>query len=99
MSLFKAESKSQRIERLMSENKQLGREIRILKAKLDKIQQDLDATPEDCKMGIYCKACKFAKYYHIIDRNGLYPVFTTINVCGKAEVCKNFVERKENNGS
>lgn len=94
MSLFKAESKSDCIKRLMSENKQLETDIRILKDKLDKIQHDIDSTPEDCKRGMYCGACEFSKTYHVFDDNYCRSV---IYVCGKSEACKNFVERKENN--
>lgn len=98
MSLFKRESKQDRIEceRLMFENKKLEDQIRDLTAKLNKIQQDINTTPEDCIRGMYCGACEFAKTYHVFTDNYCCSV---IYVCGKSETCKNFVERKENNNA
>lgn len=93
MSLFKRESKNDRIERLMLENKKLEDQIGDLTAKLNKIQQDINTTPEDCRRGPYCTACEFAKYYNVIDYNTncIIPTY----VCGKVNACKNFVEKKE----
>ena len=90
---FKPESKSHCIERLTSENMRLKNDIKYLTDKLDAIQRDLDATPEDCKPGRYCRICEFGEYHHIINTDG--SIYYSFDVCGKAMACKNFVERKE----
>lgn len=49
-----------------------------------------DAAPVDCKRGPWCKACEFVKpmrtYHGMISREDYF--------CGKAESCKNFVQKE-----
>lgn len=108
MSWFKTESKKKlksRIEELVAENKNLKSRIEELVDKnenleskieklnndLDEITSDINTTPEDCKRGEWCEACEFAKFYSITNNYH----YSTKCTCGKAEVCKNFVERHE----
>lgn len=48
-------------------------------------------TPEDCKRGEYCRACEFGRPLPITRG---YGVWQEIVVCGKAETCKNFVQKE-----
>ena len=61
--------------------------------KIEKIQHLINDAPEGCKYGPWCKACEFLKTFYVMERPGRYSAYshTEIRVCGKAEVCDNFV--------
>lgn len=56
---------------------------------IDQYRTLSDATPSDCKRGAWCKACEFVKPMRTY--SGL--VFREEYFCGKAESCKNFVQK------
>lgn len=66
-----------------------------LRTKIEKIEEYKSKMPEDCVCGTYCEVCQFVKVIHI--RNSHDSTFTNsfdrIFVCGKSEVCPNFITK------
>ena len=80
------------IKRLTDENLKLDKENDILRRKLEATQNLVDSTPSDCTPGEWCAACEFVKHFQIPSRD--FGCYDYIYVCGKSEVCKNFLQRK-----
>ena len=98
MGLFKKADKiaylRNEIKRLTDENLKLDKENDILREKLKATQNFVDSTPSDCTPGEWCAACEFVKCFHVPNRNMDFGCYDSIYVCGKSEVCKNFLQRK-----
>lgn len=83
------------IERLTDENLRLNGENDILRGKLKATQNFVDSTPSDCTPGKWCATCEFSRFFHL-PSHSIYSLNkdNVIYVCGKSEVCKNFLQRK-----
>lgn len=93
-------TKRKRIEQLEAQLADKDRKIHRLEdtlarneTKLKSIQNTLDSTPEDCKLGGYCKACSFSKAYFVF--NHRTDDFDVIYLCNKAGSCQNFVQKEK----
>lgn len=84
-----------KIESLTDENRRLNGENDILRGKLKATQNFVDSTPSDCTPGKWCAACEFSRCFHL-PSHSIYSLNegNVIYVCGKSEVCKNFLQRK-----
>ena len=90
-------TKRKELEAIVAEkDREIGRlrcRLDYYEAKFEEIQKAVDATPDDCKPGEYCKACAFSKVYVIRDFYGgncLVPTY----LCNKAGSCEKFVQKK-----
>ena len=83
------------IESLTDEYIKLDKENDILRGKLKAIQEFVDSTPSDCTPGKWCAACEFSRFFHLPSRS-IYSLNkdNVVYVCGKNEVCKNFLQRE-----
>lgn len=83
------------IKSLTDEYIKLDKENDILRGKLKAIQEFVDSTPSDCTPGKWCAACEFSRCFHLPSR-GIYSLNKDnfVYVCGKNEVCKNFLQRE-----
>ena len=73
-------------------------EIRRLKDSLDRVNEDIHtftelraSMSENCKPGEYCSRCLYSKTFPI---RGYYDCRAEL-YCGKAEICKNFVQKEK----
>ena len=84
-----------KIESLTDECLKLDKENNILRGKLRAIQDLVDSTPSDCTPGKWCAACEFSRCFHLPSHSS-YSLNkdNVIYVCGKSEVCKNFLQRE-----
>lgn len=82
------------VERLKEQLNDKDRYISILRNKIEAIEKYDSKMPADCIYGNYCEVCQFAKVFHIPDK---YPCINSwsdvIYVCGRSEVCPNFVKK------
>lgn len=89
------------VERERDEYKRL---LATAEADLQKVLQLKQQIPEDCVPGAYCEACEFnrAYWYHYYSYlGGPYDSHDRVirgNICNKANVCKNFIQKEINNG-
>lgn len=51
-----------------------------------------EATPSDCKRGEWCRGCEFSK--PVTHSAGIFGGIQHTYFCGKAESCKNFVQKE-----
>lgn len=85
---------------LMSENEDLKSALYHAEEQIKDLLKTIDHIPEDCKPGPYCAGCGFAKEYRYHNRVRGSTVFscyeTRLNgyICGKGEICKNFVQKE-----
>ena len=84
------EYKNDEIKRL--ENRLLRKEERIhtLEIDLEHCKCAISTTPHDCTRGPWCAGCEFVK--EVAVSHGGYISY--IHLCGKAESCINFVQKK-----
>lgn len=68
-----------------------------LSTKYVKLQKDIyemtrlkENTPEDCKLGPWCRGCTYAKKYEVFITTS---DTVKMNYCGKDEACKQFIQR------
>ena len=76
---------------LKRENRKLEGSVR----RFESLLEYLDETPGDCKAGKWCGACEFAKHMDLYLGDGYYETYWH---CGKDEICKCFVKRRDGNG-
>jgi len=69
---------------------ELQNDYMYLKMKLDEYVGLFENTPTGCKVGPWCKACEFGK--HFVFYNSFCQE-DELYYCGKAEACKNFVQK------
>lgn len=99
MSLFKKAdeitSLRDEVKTLTDEYLKLDKENDILRGKLKATQNFVDSTPSDCTPGKWCAACEFSRCFHL-PSHSIYSLNKddVIYVCGKSEVCKNFLQRE-----
>lgn len=99
MSLFKKADEitdlRDEVKTLTDEYLKLDKENDILRGKLKAIQNFVDSTPSDCTPGKWCAACEFSRCFHL-PSHSIYSLNKddVIYVCGKSEVCKNFLQRE-----
>lgn len=80
-----------------------------LKFNLNRMENDFNAAinakaniPKDCVPGEYCQACEFVKEYYKYYSSYNYATKlrhsneVTGYICDRANVCKNFIQKKEN---
>lgn len=93
------QSKRKRIEQL--EAQLLVKDIKINRLediiskhekRFEDMQNMLNSTPEDCRIGEYCKACSFSKAYYIHNRR--HDEYEVVYLCNKAGSCKDFVQKE-----
>lgn len=75
------------------ENHKLNNELYVLKMKVADMEAVANTTPPDCIRGSWCKACEFAKAYHISNYH-YGGALDVIYICGKGESCKHFVPKE-----
>lgn len=80
------DKKEERIEEL-SKNVDRYRKI------IGELTEIKSSTPEGCKMGDYCRGCVHVKSY-VRYASGLYGDVAATYYCGKAETCKNFIQKE-----
>lgn len=99
MSLFKKADEianlRDEVKTLTDEYLKLDKENDILRGKLKATQNFVDSTPSDCTPGKWCAACEFSRCFHL-PSHSIYSLNKddVIYVCGKSEVCKNFLQRE-----
>ncbi len=82
--------------RLDLEVLKLKRELQIRDGKIAHVQNLINNNPPDCKPGQWCKACHMVRVFHI--RDSVTEILEPVYICGKSEVCPNFVDKyKEEN--
>lgn len=70
----------------------------ILREKLEIVEKYTSKMPADCVYGEYCDVCGFAKVFHIPNDYPSTTSFDEILVCGRSEVCPNFVKKSDVKG-
>ena len=85
----------EKISQLHIEAKDREEYIKTLEESIEKLTECNNNVPKGCKEGEWCQACEFVRHYKVPRRN--YCGYEEYYFCGKKEVCKNFVERKDRN--
>ena len=71
----------------------LKKEYEILKDKFIAACDYLDHTPSDCKRGVWCETCQYARSFHIC--NHYNRDYGTVWVCTKeVDTCSNYIKRR-----
>lgn len=81
------------VKRLKKELEKKDKYISLLNAKIEAIEDLETKKPDDCIYGEYCDICGFSKVFHIPNDYHFTTSFDEILVCGKSEVCPNFVKK------
>jgi hypothetical protein len=82
------------------ENEDLRRSLQHAEGHIRALVEIKDNIPEDCTPGSYCAGCNFVQeyYYHNYVSGRLpspcYSSHIDGFVCGKANVCKNFIQKE-----
>lgn len=92
-------TKKRRIEELENEKAHLERKISSLEkalsnweAKFDEINTTMHSTPENCKPGPWCSACKFGRMFV---RSSYYGHdFEKLFLCNRAGACSEFIQKE-----
>ena len=90
------ETEVKRLRDVESEKNELKHMLNNVERELKTVLKLKEYIPEDCIPGIYCEACEFAKRYRY-ENWGFFNNRATLfsgTICGKAESCKNFVQRE-----
>ena len=90
------EREVERLRNVEKENDELRRSLSSAEAQMRGLLGLKDDIPEDCTPGSYCNACEFATHYHYHNWGYYTGRNTTITgiICGKANVCKNFIQKE-----
>ena len=108
MNIFSRVSRVKELETEVKRLQEIEQERDRYRKQLFKAEEDLrevltlkENIPKDCHPGAYCRSCDFSKryYYGYNVFTGRYSPdhHTTITgyMCNKANICKNFVQRKD----
>ena len=103
MTMKKRQSKKARIEQLEAQLREKDRKIGHLEDdiacythKFEAMQNMANSIPEGCEPGEYCRACEFSAAYHMYMPETRHVEWAYL--CNKAGSCKNFVQRKMEDG-
>ena len=72
--------------------KELEAEVQSLRAQMLHLKKTMNAVPDDCEMGVWCKACGFGKEYRLHESDYGYGTYLG-TICTKG-ICQNFTPRE-----